>query len=83
MQTTYNGIEYIGSFTADGNGNITGGELDINDPNTGITSYSTLGGTYDIQYGWSTRATTRCPDIRPAMSRSFHRASRHFRSRLR
>lgn len=51
VQTTYNGIEYIGSFTADGNGNITGGELDINDPNTGITSYSTLGGTYNIQYG--------------------------------
>ena len=51
VQTTYNGIEYIGSFTADGNGNITGGELDINDPNTGITSYATLGGTYDLQYG--------------------------------
>ena len=51
VQTTYNGIEYIGSFTADGNGNITGGELDINDPNTGITSYSTLGGTYNLQYG--------------------------------
>jgi hypothetical protein len=51
VQTTYNGIEYIGSFTADGNGNITGGKLDINDPNTGITSYSTLGGTYDVQYG--------------------------------
>ena len=50
VQTTYNGIEYIGSFTADGNGNITGGELDINDPNTGITSYSTLGGSYNIQY---------------------------------
>jgi hypothetical protein len=51
VQTTYNGIGYIGSFTADGNGNITGGELDINDPSTGITSYSTLGGTYNIQYG--------------------------------
>lgn len=50
VQTTYNGIEYIGSFTADGNGNITGGELDINDPSTGITSYSTLGGTYNIQH---------------------------------
>ena len=51
VQTTYNGIAYIGSFTADGNGNITGGELDVNDPATGITSYSTLGGTYNIQYG--------------------------------
>ncbi|HEX5284215.1 MAG TPA: hypothetical protein VFW30_08855 [Bryocella sp.] len=51
VQTTYNGISYIGSFTADGKGNITGGELDVNDPSTGITSYSTLGGTYNIQYG--------------------------------
>ena len=50
VQTTYNGIAYIGSFTADGNGNITGGELDVNDPSTGITSYSSLGGTYNVQY---------------------------------
>ncbi|HZL29131.1 MAG TPA: hypothetical protein VFC39_21575 [Acidobacteriaceae bacterium] len=51
VQTTYNGIEYIGSFTADGNGNITGGELDVNSPTTGLTSYSSLGGTYSVQYG--------------------------------
>jgi hypothetical protein len=51
VQTTYNGIEYIGSFTADGNGNITGGELDVNSPTTGLTSYTSLGGTYNVQYG--------------------------------
>jgi hypothetical protein len=50
VQTTFNGIEYIGSFTADGNGNITGGELDVNSPSTGLTSYTSLGGTYDVQY---------------------------------
>jgi hypothetical protein len=48
-----NPIYYIGSFTADGKGNITGGELDVNDSQsvTGITSYSSLGGTYNLQYG--------------------------------
>lgn len=48
-----NPIYYIGSFTADGNGNITGGELDVNDSQstTGITSYMSLGGTYNLQYG--------------------------------
>jgi hypothetical protein len=51
VQTTYNGIEYIGSFTADGNGNITGGELDVNSPTAGLTSYTSLGGTYNVQYG--------------------------------
>ena len=51
VQTTFNGIEYIGSFTADGKGNITGGELDVNSPSTGLTSYTSLGGTYDVQYG--------------------------------
>jgi len=51
VQTTYNGIEYIGSFTADGNGNITGGELDVNSPTAGLTSYASLGGTYNVQYG--------------------------------
>ena len=50
VQTTFNGIEYIGSFTADGNGNITGGELDVNSPATGLTSYASLGGTYSVQY---------------------------------
>lgn len=40
-------IAYIGSFTADGNGNITGGELDINN-STGLTSYASVGGTYNI-----------------------------------
>jgi hypothetical protein len=42
---------YVGSLTADGNGNITGGELDINDSlsPTGITTYASLGGTYEIQ----------------------------------
>jgi hypothetical protein len=40
-------IAYIGSLTADGNGNITGGEVDINS-STGLTSYKTLTGTYNI-----------------------------------
>ena len=46
-----NPIYYIGSFTADGSGHITGGELDVNDSlsTKGITSYSSLGGTYEIQ----------------------------------
>jgi hypothetical protein len=44
VQTTYNGIEYIGSFTTDGNGNIIAGELDVNSPSTGLTSYTSLGG---------------------------------------
>jgi hypothetical protein len=48
---TLNGIAYIGSFTADGNGNITGGELDVNSPTAGLTSYASLSGTYNIQYG--------------------------------
>jgi hypothetical protein len=48
--TTVNAVSYIGSFTADGNGNITGGELDVNGP-TGFTSYTSLAGTYDVQYG--------------------------------
>lgn len=52
-QVSQNPIYYIGSFTADGNGNITGGELDVNDSQsvTGITSYTSLGGTYNLQYG--------------------------------
>ena len=49
--TTLNGIAYIGSFTADGNGNITGGELDVNSPSVGLTSYASLSGSYNIQYG--------------------------------
>lgn len=40
-------IAYVGAFTADGNGSITGGELDINGGG-GITSYSSLAGTYNI-----------------------------------
>jgi len=48
--TAYNGLAYIGSFTADGNGNITDGELDVNNFQTGLTSYSTLSGNYNIQY---------------------------------
>ena len=46
----FQGISYIGSFTADGQGNITGGEMDTNNFQTGLTSYATLGGTYNIQY---------------------------------
>jgi len=48
--TTLQGISYIGSFTADGNGNITGGELDVNNP-SGVTSYTALAGTYNVQSG--------------------------------
>jgi hypothetical protein len=48
--TAYQGIAYVGSFTADGNGNITGGELDTNNFQTGLTSYNQLAGTYNIQY---------------------------------
>jgi len=51
VNTTYNAIAYIGSFSADGNGNITGGELDVNTPSQGLVSYASLGGTYNIQYG--------------------------------
>lgn len=40
-------IAYIGSLTADGNGNITGGELDVNNYN-GLTSYTSVTGTYNI-----------------------------------
>lgn len=40
-------IAYIGSFTADGSGNITGGEMDINSSN-GLTSYKNLTGSYAI-----------------------------------
>jgi len=40
-------IAYIGSLTADGNGNITGGEIDIN-TYMGLTSYKALTGTYNI-----------------------------------
>jgi len=40
-------IAYIGSFTADGNGNITSGELDVNNY-SGLTSYSIVTGTYNI-----------------------------------
>lgn len=60
--TTYNGIAYIGSFTADGNGHITGGEMDVNSPTTGLTSYTPLSGTYNIQYATSAadNGTTVC-----------------------
>ena len=55
--TAYQGIAYIGSFTADGQGNITGGELDTNNFQTGLTSFSGLSGTYNIQYGQGTTNT--------------------------
>ena len=38
----------IGAITADGNGNITGGEEDINDSSSGYGSASTMNGTYSI-----------------------------------
>lgn len=50
IANTIDGVSYIGSFTADGNGNIVGGELDVNGP-SGVTSYTGLSGTYDVQYG--------------------------------
>jgi large repetitive protein len=53
IATTINEVSYIGSFTADGNGNIIGGELDVNGP-SGLTSYTSLSGTYDVQYGTDT-----------------------------
>lgn len=40
-------VAYIGSFTTDGNGTITGGEMDMNG-GTGVISYSSLAGTYNI-----------------------------------
>lgn len=40
-------VAYIGSFTTDGNGTITGGEMDMNG-GTGMISYSSLAGTYNI-----------------------------------
>jgi hypothetical protein len=51
--TAFQGIAYIGSFTADGNGNITGGELDENNFQTGLSSFTNLSGTYNIQYAVS------------------------------
>jgi len=48
--SAFQGLQYLGSFTADGNGNITGGEMDVNNFQTGLTSYSSLSGTYNIQY---------------------------------
>ena len=41
-------IGYIGSIITDGNGNITGGELDINDAD-GLSSYTGIAGTYNVQ----------------------------------
>jgi hypothetical protein len=61
----YQGVSYIGSFTADGNGNITGGELDVNNFITGLTSYSSLGGTYNIQYAMTTDPTTKITTQNP------------------
>ncbi len=49
--STLKGVAYIGSFTADGNGNITAGELDVNSPTDGLTSYASLSGSYNVQYG--------------------------------
>jgi hypothetical protein len=40
-------IAYIGSFTTDGSGTITQGEMDINGPG-GLESYSSITGTYNI-----------------------------------
>lgn len=48
--SAFQGLQYIGSFTADGKGNITGGEMDVNNFQTGLTGYSSLTGTYNIQY---------------------------------
>jgi hypothetical protein len=50
IANTINAIAYIGSFTADGQGNIVGGEMDVSGP-TGVTSYTSLAGTYNVQYG--------------------------------
>jgi hypothetical protein len=56
--TAYQGITYIGSFHADGQGNITGGEVDTNNFQTGLASFTNLSGTYDIQYGQSSSTQT-------------------------
>ncbi len=40
----------VGSFQADGNGNITSGSVDINDAGT-VTSFNTVTGAYDIGTG--------------------------------
>ena len=60
VTSTLDAIAYIGSFTADGNGNITGGELDVNSPSTGFTSYASLSGTYNIQYPTSPGTGLAC-----------------------
>ena len=49
-------IGYIGSFTADGNGNITAGELDVNGTN-GLISYTGLTGTYTVQANQTGKVT--------------------------
>lgn len=40
-------VGYIGSFTADGKGNVAGGEMDVNGPN-GVITYTSLAGTYNL-----------------------------------
>jgi len=41
-------VSYIGSIVADGNGNITGGEIDVNNP-AGFASYKGVTGSYSVQ----------------------------------
>ena len=48
VDSSGNAFYALGAFTADGNGNITGGEEDVNDVTSGYTNATSMTGTYSI-----------------------------------